>query len=66
MEMKFLGITLTEEDIQTILFLFENKGSYNNIKGMPEIEYEPAIKHINPILSRNTDSTITLKNKTYF
>lgn len=55
MEAKSLGIVLSDTDLTNILQLFENKQNFNCINGEPEIDYEQAIKHINPTLSRNTD-----------
>jgi hypothetical protein len=55
MEAKSLGIVLSDTDLNNILHLFENKKNFNNVSGIPEIDYEQAIKHINPTLSRNND-----------
>ena len=39
-ESKLLGIQLSDDDIDTILMLFEIKENYNDQRSMPAINYE--------------------------
>ena len=61
-ESKLLGIHLSSDDIDTILSLFEIKENYNNLRNLPEINYEHTLKHIVPILSRNSDKAANNTN----
>lgn len=55
MEAKSLGIYLSNADYDALLLLFEKKEFFNKLRGVPEIDYDQAIKHLTPILSKNDD-----------
>jgi len=51
-EAKSLGIHLSADDLEMLEVLFENKRNYNKLRKMAEIDYDLAIKHIVPVLSK--------------
>ena len=54
-ECKLLGISLSRDDLNTIIHLYEDKNRYDHYHKIPSINYDSALKSIVPVLQKNGD-----------
>lgn len=55
LEMELLGIKFAPADLEAFVYLFEDKNYYNKIRNVPEVNYEQCLRHLVPVLSKNSD-----------